>query len=86
MTCPESFSTSCFNRASLKVFLYSPFTKYVVRAEIEYANVPMLPMINTVVNNIPPSLSSRTSPKPTVDTVMTVMYNASTHEYPSTTT
>ena len=86
MTWSESFSTSCFNRASLKVFRYSPLTKYVVSAEMEYANVPKLPMMSTVVNTMPLSLSSRTSPKPTVDTVITVMYNASTQEYPSTTT
>ena len=68
------------------MFRYSPLTKYVVSAEIEYANVPKLPMIKIVVKTMPLSLNSRTSPNPTVDTVMTVMYNASTQEYPSTTT
>ena len=50
---------------------------------MEYANVPKLPMIKMEVNNMPSSDNSRTSPNPTVDTVMTVMYKASTHEKPS---
>ena len=40
---------------------------------MEYANVPKLPMIKMEVNNMPSSDNSRTSPNPTVDTVMTVM-------------
>ena len=43
-------------------------------------------MIKIVVNTMPSSLNSLTSPNPTVDTVITVMYSASTQEYPSTNT
>ena len=52
---------------------YSPSTKYVVRAEIEYAKAPILEIISIEVKIIPASERGETSLKPTVETVITVM-------------
>ena len=52
---------------------YSPSTKYVVSAEIEYAKALILEIIRKEVKIIPPGFSSCTSPNPKVDIVITVM-------------
>ena len=61
------------NFLALKRSRYSPATKYVVMAEMVYANVPMEKMISSEVNTIPFGLSSCTSRKPTVLTVIMVI-------------
>ena len=55
---------------------------YSVNAETVYPKLTILVVIKNTVNNFSPSFKGSISPNPTVEMVITVMYKASTIEYP----
>jgi hypothetical protein len=72
------------------IFRLSTVSQYVcpsitsIALPAAHAPTPTPTMISPMVKRRPPCDSGSVSPNPTVATVMTVMYSASTHPIPST--